>query len=206
MTLGGKRVGNFLQQTSKSPRGGCPCPCFLPGSLAGGGSAFPPAEGTGSRTELRALASSTDSKHPPCPAAFHRSSLALLLLPMTRTLKWSFWKPAKGHRPGNCRLYSGKLSREKASRRTRGFVKQLLILNCLLWKTWLWGLKTLQSLFCDWCTNYSLLLTFPAERASQVLVDHRVLYQCDNAQEGNKTEAVLSASVNCIEVLALIVT
>lgn len=35
-------------------------------------------------------------------------------------------------------------------------------------------------------------------------MDHRVLYQCDNAQEGNRKWS-LSASVICIEVLALIV-
>lgn len=160
-----------------------------------------------SRGGPAAAPSSTLLHHPQtpaCPAAFHRSFLALLLLPVTRTFKRPFWKPAKGHWPGSCPLCSGKLSRGKASRRTRGFGKQLLILNCLLWKTWLWGLGTLQSLFCDWSTNYSLLLTFLTKRTSQLLMDHRVLYQCDNAQEGNRRWS-LSASVSCIKVLALIV-
>lgn len=170
---------NFLKQTRKSPRGEWPCLCFrAPGA--------PTSRGGPAATLSSALLHHPRTTNSAVPAGFDWSSLALLLLPRTRTLKWSFWKAAKGHWPWNCPLRSGKLSRGKASRRTRGFVKQLLNLNCLLWKTWLWGLRTLQSLFCDWSTNYSLLLTLPTERTSQLLMDHKVLDQWDNAQEGNK--------------------
>lgn len=143
---------NFLQQTSKSPGG----EWMAVSSPGGGRERAPPAEGARQPRWAPRSCIIHNNKHPPCPTGFDWSFSALLLLPMTRTLKWSFWKPVKGHWPGNCPVCSGKVSRGKASRRTRGFVKQLPILNCLLWKTLLWGLfkvfsvTDLQITLCCW--------------------------------------------------------
>lgn len=56
---------NFLQQASRSPRGACHVLVLSLGAWRVLGARSRQQRGTGSRTELHALASSTDSKHPP---------------------------------------------------------------------------------------------------------------------------------------------
>lgn len=165
-----------------------PCPCFVPGSLAGAGSALPPAEGD--RQPHRAPRSCIIHRQqtPACPAAFHRSFLALLLLPVTRTLKRSFWKPAKGHWPGSCPLCSGKLSREnKRVWKTVANFKLLIMANMALRtqdssKSFLWLIYKLLS-----AVDFPDQKHFPTSHGSQSTLP---VWQCTRREQEMVTQCL----------------